>query len=106
MESVTLIRRTSSTSDAYGLPIYSESQTTLQAAVTSRTTSKTVGASEITITDGITLYLDGGADVRNDDQFVVRGKRYLVDGEPFDWVNGLGTWNPGVVVDLRRDENG
>jgi SPP1 family predicted phage head-tail adaptor len=106
MESVTRLRKTFSTTDAYGLPIYSEGSTTFQAAVTSRTTSKTVGASEITITDGITLYLPGGTDVKNDDVFVVRGKRYQVDGEAFNWVSGLGSWNPGVVVDLRRDENG
>jgi SPP1 family predicted phage head-tail adaptor len=106
MESVTRLRKTFSTTDAYGLPITTEGSVTFQAMVTSRTTSKTVGASEITVTDGITLYLPGGSDVRNDDEFLVRGKRYQIDGEPFNWVNGLGKWNPGVVVDLRRDENG
>lgn len=106
MESITQIRQSSSGTDAYGEPIIVTTETELDAIVAARTGSKTVGAAEITVTSGITLYLAGGTDVQNDDIFVVRGERYVVDGEPFDWINGLGSWNPGLVVDLQREVNG
>jgi hypothetical protein len=74
--------------------------------VAARTGSKTVGAAEITVTSGLTVYLPPSTDVQNNDIFVVRGIRYVLDGEPFDWRNGIGNWNPGTVIDLQREVNG
>jgi hypothetical protein len=62
-------------------------------------------ADQIVVTDGLTLYLDAGTDVLDDDKFVVRGKTYEVDGEAFDWKSGLGSWNPGLVVNLQREKD-
>ena len=106
MELITLIRLSSSGTDSYGQPILVETETELEAKVAARMGSKTVGAAEITVTSGLTVYLPSGTDVQNNDIFVVRGIRYVLDGEPFDWRNGLGNWSPGTVIDLQREVNG
>lgn len=106
MESITLTRFSSTSVDEYGLPVTTSTDTTLLGAVAPRSATTTVGASETVINEGITLYLDPGVDIQNDDRFTVRGKIYIVDGEAFDWKSGLGSWNPGTVVNLKRAENG
>lgn len=106
MESITQIRRSSSGTDDYGEPIITTTEIELDAMVAARTGSKTVGAAEITVTSGLTVYLPAGTDVQNDDVFVVRGDNYVLDGEPFDWRNPFGNWTPGTVIDLQRQTNG
>lgn len=106
MESIIQIRQSSSGTDAYGEPVIVTTETELQAIVAARTGSKTVGAAEITVTSGLTVYLPAGTEVLNTDVFVVRGIRYVLDGESFDWRNGLGNWTPGTVIDLQREVNG
>jgi len=106
MESITQIRQSSNGTDAYGEPIITTTEIALNAIVAARTGSKTVGAAEITVTSGLTLYLPPATSIQVDDVFVVRGERYVVDGEPFDWRNGLGNWTPGTVIDLQREING
>jgi hypothetical protein len=106
MESITQIRQSSSGTDAYGEPIIVTTEIPLTGIVAARTGSKTVGAAEITVTSGLTLYLPPATEIKVDDVFVVRGERYVVDGEPFDWRNGLGNWTPGTVIDLQREING
>jgi hypothetical protein len=106
MELITQIQQNSSGTDAYGEPIIVTTEVELQAIVAARTGSKTVGAAEITVTSGLTVYLPPNTAVANSDVFVVRGERYVLDGEPFDWRNGLGNWTPGTVIDLQREVNG
>ena len=106
MESITQIRQSSSGTDAYGEPIIVTTEIELAGIVAARTGSKTVGAAEITVTSGLTVYLPPATDVKVDDIFVIRGERYVLDGEPFDWRNGLGNWTPGTVIDLQREING
>jgi hypothetical protein len=74
--------------------------------VGARTGSKTIGAGEVTVISGLDVFLPPGTNVQNDDVFVVRGERFVLDGEAFDWRNGLGNWNPGTVISLQREVNG
>lgn len=106
MSLITQIRQSSSGTDQYGEPIIVTTEIELEAKVAARTGSKTVGAAEITVTSGLTVYLPPDTDVQNDDVFVVRGERYVLDGESFDWRNELGSWTPGTVIDLQREVNG
>tara|TARA_R110000796_G_C14332329_1_gene409291 strand:+ start:312 stop:551 length:240 start_codon:yes stop_codon:yes gene_type:complete len=78
----------------------------LEAKVAARTGSKTVGAAEITVTSGLTVYLPPATDIQIADIFIVRGENYVLDGEPFDWRNPFGGWTPGTVIDLQRQSNG
>ena len=106
MESITQIRRSSSGTDPYGEPIIITTEFVIQAYVAARTGSRTVGAGEVTVISGLDIYLPSNTTVLNDDVFVIRGERYVLDGEAFDWRNGLGNWNPGTVVSLQREVNG
>jgi hypothetical protein len=106
MQSITQVRQSSVGVDQYGEPVLETTETELPAKVAARTGSKTVGAAEITITSGLTVYLDPGIDIQNDDVFIYLGVRYVLDGESFNWISGLGAWNPGTVIDLQRESNG
>ena len=103
MESITRIRRNSTSVDSYGQPVYTTTETTLNAIVSARVSGTNFDADQIVITDGLTIYLPTGTDVQDDDRFVIRSKTYEVDGEAFDWRDGLGSWAPGVVVNLQRE---
>jgi hypothetical protein len=74
--------------------------------VGARTGSRTIGAGEVTVISGLDVFLPPGTSVQNDDVFIVRGERYVLDGEAFDWRNGFGSWRPGTVVSLQREVNG
>lgn len=106
MESITQVRRSSNATDAHGLPVYTETEIALQGIVAARTSNSITEADAITITNGLTLYLASGTDVQDGDRFIVRTKTYVIDGESFDWRDGLGNWNPGTVVNLVREKNG
>lgn len=106
MEPITQIRRSSNASDEHGLPVWVETEIPITGIVAARSTAQVTEADAITITQGIIVYLASGLVIEDGDQFEVRGKRYVIDGEPFDWRDGLGTWNPGTVVNLTRAKNG
>ena len=105
MESITRIRRSSNSTDSYGQPVYTTSETTLQAFVGVRVSGTNFDADQIVITDGLTIYLPAGTEVLDDDKFNIRGKVYEIDGEAFEWKDGLGSWSPGVVVNLQREKD-
>ena len=105
MESITRTRRSSTSTDSYGQPVYTTTTATLQAYVSVRVSGTNFDADQIVITDGLTIYLPANTDVQDDDTFTIRGKTYEIDGEAFEWKEGLGSWNPGVVVNLQREKD-
>lgn len=105
MESITRTRRSSTSTDSYGQPVYTTTTATLQAYVSQRLSGTNFDADQIVIADGLTIYLPAGTDVQDDDTFTIRGKIYEIDGEAFEWKEGLGSWNPGVVVNLQREKD-
>lgn len=105
MESLTQIRRSSGETDIHGLPVWVDTNIELFGIVSARTSSTLTEADAVTITQGLALYLASDTDVVDNDRFIIRGKLYIIDGEAFDWKNGLGSWSPGVVVNLKREAN-
>jgi hypothetical protein len=105
MEDITQIRVSSTSVDEYGQPVYDEEEIPLKAIVSARTGTTNFDPDAITIIDGLTLYLPPGTVIEDNDKFVVRGRRYEINGEAFDWRSGLGSWNPGVVVNLQKEGN-
>jgi SPP1 family predicted phage head-tail adaptor len=105
MESLIQIRLSSTSVDSYGQPVYVETQTTVNGIVSARVSGTNFDADQIVLSEGLTVYLPSGHNVQDDDKFIVRGKRYEVDGEAFDWRQGLGTWSPGTVVNLQREKD-
>jgi hypothetical protein len=65
------------------------------------------GSAEDTLTRGATvttqaqLYLPFGTDVLRTDQVEVRGRTWVVDGDPQHWESPLTGWRAGTVVSLR-----
>jgi len=102
MESITQTRRNSTSVDSYGQPVFTTTSSTVQAIVSARVSGTNFDADQIVVTDGLTIYLPSGHDVQDDDTFTIRGKVYEIDGEAFDWRDGLGSWAPGTVVNLQR----
>jgi SPP1 family predicted phage head-tail adaptor len=102
MESITRTRRSSTSVDSYGQPVFTTTTSTVNAIVSARVSGTNFDADQIVVTDGLTVYLPSGYDVRDDDTFTIRGKVYEIDGEAFDWRDGLGSWSPGTVVNLQR----
>ena len=103
MQVITQVRQVSVGVDQYGEPILESSEMELFAKVAARTGSKTVGPAEITIYSGLTVYLAANVEIQNNDVFIYLGERYVLDGESFNWINGLGSWNPGTVIDLQKE---
>jgi len=83
--------------------VYTTASTDLQALVSAKVTGTSFEPDQIVITDGLTLYFPTDTDLQDDDTFVIRGHSYQTDGEAFDWKNGLGTWSPGVVLNVKRE---
>ena len=106
METITQVRRTSTEVDSHGLPIWEETEIELQGMVATRQSSSIFSADFITVSDGLTIYLPTNTEVLDGDKFVVRDKQYEIDGEAFDWRNGLNGWSPGTVINLKRARNG
>jgi SPP1 family predicted phage head-tail adaptor len=102
MESITQTRRSSTSVDSYGQPVFTTTTSTVNAIVSARVSGTNFDADQIVVTDGLTIYLPTGHDVQDDDTFTIRSKVYEVDGEAFDWRDGLGSWSPGTVVNLQR----
>ncbi len=103
MESITQTRRSSTSVDSYGQPVFTTTTSTVNAIVSARVSGTNFDADQIVVTDGLTIYLPSGHDVQDDDTFTIRGKVYEIDGEAFDWRDGLGSWSPGTVVNLQRE---
>jgi hypothetical protein len=103
MELVQIIRRSSVSVDEYGEPVFVLTEIDVQALVANRTSATLFEAAEISLVQGLRLFLPAGTEVQDDDRFRVRGKVYEMDGDAFDWRDGLGSWNPGVVVDLQKE---
>ena len=105
MEDITQIRVSSTSVDEYGQPVTVEEEIPIKGIVSARVSGTNYDPDQIVLAQGLTVYFPAGTVVEDDDKFIVRTKRYEVDGEAFDWRSGLGSWNPGVVVNLQRETN-
>ena len=108
MEHVTVIRKTQGAVDVYGEPTITETQIPLNAYVSQRLTGNgtTYGPDATIVNDGLTLYVPPATEIQVDDEFIVRGDRFQLEGTAFDWGSGITTWNPGGVLNLSRIEHG
>ncbi len=48
------------------------------------------------------VFAPAGTVVKARDRVTARGKVFLVDGDPAEWLNPFTGWTPGVVVNLER----
>lgn len=53
---------------------------------------------------GLTVFAPFGSDITSTDSLMIRGNRYVVDGEPAEWRSPFTGWEPGIEVAARRAE--
>ena len=101
-ETVTIKRRTATSTDQYGNKTYSVTTITVQNALVGfGSSSEPVDVERDAIDAKVTLYLPNGTQIQEGDRFVIRGSEWVKDGQaqvfapPFDFA-------AGVVVPLRR----
>lgn len=98
-ETVTLLRRTISGTDAYGNDRYTTVEVAIAGcAVTFVSSSEQPGA----VADSIAVVMPPGTDVRPVDRLRVRGLVYQVDGQPITERNPMTGVEAGVRVNASR----
>ena len=100
-QTVTLVKRVKSGTDALGNDVYTESTTDVPGAFNPGTSAELVQGQDV-VTTQPTVFLPPGTDVSAIDAVDVAGQRFEVDGDPKDWRNPFTGWTPGVEVKLRR----
>jgi hypothetical protein len=100
-QTVTLVKRVKSGTDAFGNDVFSTTSVDVLGAFTPGGSSEQVQGQDVVITQP-TVYLPAGTDVSAVDAIDVAGDRYEVDGSPNDWRNPFTGWRPGVEVKLKR----
>lgn len=103
VESVTIVRKTTTGTDSYGLPVETEQEIVVpRVLVGFGSTEEPVSAFEDPQAQRITLYFEQGTVIEQRDEFIVRGDRFVKDGRHHDWVTPFPGFFPGVVVHIRE----
>lgn len=100
-QTVTLVRRTKGTPDAFGNDTWTTATRPVKGVVAPNGGVEQIQGRDTLVTQP-TVYLPAGTDVTHLDAVVIDGLTYEVDGEPINWVHPLTGWRPGVEVKLRR----
>ena len=105
-ESVTVTTRTKTGVDAYGDPIYSTVSTVSQGIFQPSTGSKITASGDVVTSQPQVLFTGQPADdvaaiVTSDSQVTVRGRTYIVDGEPGDWLSPTTGRRAGLQIPLK-----
>jgi len=103
VETVTILRKTTTGTDSYGLPVETETQIVVpRVLVGFGATEEPVSAFEDPQAQRVTLYFEQGTVIEQRDEFLVRGERFVKDGRQHDWVTPFAGFFPGVVVQVRQ----
>lgn len=95
-ETVEIVRRSATATDAYGLPTYDTTTLTVQGVlVAPGGSAEPVLAGRDPVDASFTLYFPAGTVLEPLDRFIVRGSEWVKDGTPDDW-------GVGVVVKVRQ----
>lgn len=102
-ESVTIVRRALGSVDEYGLNSFTTSEIVINKVLVGfGSTSEPVTADGSPQDIAVTLYFPHGTVIQPEDEFIIRGNRWVKDGRVMDWVSPFGGFDPGVVVNVRQ----
>jgi hypothetical protein len=102
-ESVTIIRRTLGAEDEYGLNQFTTTEIVIDKVLVGfGSTSQPVVVDAKPQDVSVTLYFPHGTVIMPEDEFIIRGSRWVKDGRVMDWVAPFGSFSPGVVVNVRQ----
>lgn len=104
MESVTIHRRTAGPPDAHGNATSTFTDVVVTALAVYRGVTEEPGNNRDAVDTEINLALPSSADIAAEDEVTVRGVRYPVLGDPFEWVNNVTRRSWGIQVRLGRVE--
>lgn len=95
-ETVQIVRRSVTSTDSYGLPVYEQVSVTVQGVLVAPGGSAEPVLTGADPVDGsFTLYFPAGTLIEPLDKFIVRGSEWVKDGTPDNW-------GVGVVVKVRQ----
>jgi hypothetical protein len=103
-ETITILRQGESTSeDSQGNPIYPTLEISVAGcAFAPRASDETLDVFGGRVLTGGTVYLPSGTEIRSSDVLVIRGERWLVDGDAGQWTNPFSRRGRGVEVAVKR----
>lgn len=104
-EPVTVIRKSMNGRDELGKAIWIESEFTINNAIVAPRVSEKVvdGVIQYFYDSLYVIYFPAGTQILSDDKFIVRGDRFLKDGNPKRWDLAGDGFNPaGVEVNVRN----
>lgn len=102
-ETIQIKRRTATGVNEVGLPTYTEQVITVRdVLIAIGTTSEQVDPARDAQDATVTLYFPNGTVIDANDVFIVRGSRWVKDGEAMEWVSPFPATEAGVVVPIRR----
>lgn len=97
-ETVTILRRTTSTRDRHGNEVWTYTETDVEGCIVWPTGSTEKTEAQDQASDKITVSCPYGTNVTNVSRMRVRGLLYDVDGTPSPWASPFTSWRPGVEV--------
>jgi hypothetical protein len=103
MESITIVRKTSTGVDDFGNPTYSYANTTIQnCGIGFGNSDEPVMDDRDPIDNTLTLFMPAGTVIEANDTFIVRGTRFVKAGSPENWVSPVQMGSLPVIQRVRR----
>ena len=103
-EPISVIRRSYSTIDAYGNPVWTTETVSLGTGLVGySSTSEPTDVDRDSIDERATLYFPAGVFIDSGDVFIIRGERWVKDGHAQAWAS-MQNVSRGVVVPVRRQD--
>lgn len=101
-ETVTIQRRSATSTDGYGNKSYSTTNIVVKNCMIGfGESSEPVDAAADPVNTSLTIYMPNGTQIQPGDVFLIRGTKFVKDGEQQDWVAPF-DFNVGVVVKVRK----
>lgn len=102
-ETITIKRRSATSTDAYGNNTYALTTITVKdALVAIGGTSEPIDVNRDAVDSQLTVYLPNGTEVQDGDIFVIRNSQWQKAGAGLEWVSPFASFEAGVVVPLRK----
>lgn len=102
---VTVTRRTASSTDVYGNPTYTTTTHTVDnCGVAPRQEGDATDAGRQGVIVGVTLYAPFGANIQADDLITIAGEQFRIEGDPGSWSSPYTGVGRVVQVALIRTE--
>ena len=102
-ETVTIVRKIAGTFDEFGNPSYINEQIVIpKVLIGFGPTDQPVSAEANPQSTDLTLYFPNGTPIGTDDEFIIRGERFVKAGRAMDLQSPFIGFDAGVVVNVRQ----